>query len=400
VNPDLARLQPYPFERLAALFEGVDPPQNRRLLKLSIGEPQHAPPDAVVEALRDSLDQLARYPSTRGEAGLREAQATWLAHRHGLPLPDAERQVLPVNGTREALFAIAQTCVNRADGALVGMPNPFYQIYEGAALLAGASTVLLDTPAEGAFLPDPDAVEDARWRAMDLLYLCTPGNPAGAVMDERLLGRFIEKAIEHDVVVVSDECYSEIYPSEAKAPTGLLAACQALGVDDYRNCISMHSLSKRSNLPGLRSGFVAGDARIISAFLQYRSYHGSAMPPHHQVASAVAWGDEGHVIENRARYDEKFRAVRALLGDLEGAGFRLNEPEAGFYLWPETPVDDESFARRLYAEEGVVVLPGSYIGRTGPAGNPGERRVRIALVASLEDCAAAAGRIADFVRRL
>ena len=280
------------------------------------------------------------------------------------------------------------------------MPNPFYQIYEGAALLAGAETLLLDTPAESNFLPDPDALEDTQWRALELLYLCTPGNPAGAVMDQGILGRFIEKAIEHDVVLVSDECYSEIYPPDAQAPTGLLAACRALGVDDYRNCISMHSLSKRSNLPGLRSGFVAGDARVISAFLRYRGYHGSAMPPHHQVASAVAWADEAHVMANRARYDEKFRAVRAVLGGLEREGLRLNEPEGGFYLWPETPIDDESFARRLYAEEGVVVLPGSYIGRTGAAGNPGEGRVRIALVASLEDCVAAADRIADFVRRL
>lgn len=400
MNPDLARLQPYPFERLAELFEGVDAPQDRPLLRLSVGEPQHPPPDAVVRALSDSLDLLARYPATRGEAKLREAQAAWVARRHGLPLPDAERQVLPVNGTREALFAIAQTCVSGTEGALVGAPNPFYQIYEGAALLAGADTLLLDTPAAGAFLPDPDTVGEAQWRAMELLYLCTPGNPAGAVMDERLLGRFIEKAIEYDVVLVSDECYSEIYPADAAAPTGLLAACRALGVDDYRNCISMHSLSKRSNLPGLRSGFAAGDARIISAFLRYRGYHGSAMPPHHQVASAVAWADESHVIENRTRYDEKFRAVRAVLGNLEREGLRLNDPQGGFCLWPEVPIDDESFARRLYAEEGVVVLPGSYLGRRGPTGNPGDRRVRLALVASLEDCVDAAQRIAAFVRRL
>jgi N-succinyldiaminopimelate aminotransferase len=396
LNPDLARLQPYPFERLAGLLDGATPPADRPLLKLSVGEPQHAPPTAVVDALAQSLPLLAKYPATRGEDALREAQAAWAARRYGIPVPDAGTQVLPVNGTREALFAIAQTCVSRGENALVGSPNPFYQIYEGAALLAGARTVLFDTPESQGFLPDPDALDADDWKAMQLLYLCTPGNPAGAVMDETFLGRFIEKAIEHDVILVCDECYSEIYPLKAAPPTGLLAACRALGVDDYRNCISMHSLSKRSNLPGMRSGFAAGDARILSEFLRYRGYHGSAMPPHHQAASIVAWSDETHVAENRARYDEKFAAVRRVLEDR----LRLNDPAGGFYLWPETPIDDETFTRRLYAEEGVLVLPGSYLGREGRAGNPGSRRVRIALVATLEDCVEAAQRIASFVDRL
>ena len=396
MNPDLAALRPYPFERLANLLEGLSPAAGRPLLRLSVGEPQHPPPAAVVEALTSSVDLLARYPATRGDAALREAQAAWLMRRHGLPAVDAETQVLPVNGTREALFAIAQTCVGRGDGTLVGVPNPFYQIYEGAALLAGARTVLLDTPAEQGFLPDPDALTERDWQAMQLLYLCTPGNPAGAVMSTELLGRFIDKAIAHDVILVSDECYSEIYPDEDAAPPGLLAACRELGVDDFRNCVSMHSLSKRSNLPGLRSGFAAGDARILQAFLRYRGYHGSAMPPHHQVASTVAWSDEEHVIDNRRRYRDKFAAVARILAPV----LPLNDPGGGFYLWPETPLDDECFTQRLYHEAGVLVLPGSYLGRDGRRGNPGRHRVRMALVAELDDCVEAAQRVAAFVAGL
>ncbi|MEO1079643.1 MAG: succinyldiaminopimelate transaminase [Pseudomonadota bacterium] len=394
MNPDLGLLRPYPFERLAALLDGVAAPVDKPLLKLSVGEPQHAPPAAVQEALADSLDLLARYPATRGDASLREAQADWLKKRHHLNELCPETQVLPVNGTREALFAIAQTVVGHGRGALVGGPNPFYQIYEGAALLAGAGTVLFDTPAESAFLPDPESLSDAQWEAMELLYLCTPGNPAGAVMDEGLLARFIEKAHKHDVVIVSDECYSEIYPREDTPPPGLLGACRRLGLDDYRNCISMHSLSKRSNLPGLRSGFAAGDARVIGAFLRYRGYHGSAMPPHHQVASTVAWSDEQHVRENRERYRAKFDAVISILGP----HLPVTQPDGGFYLWPETPMDDEEFTRRLYAEAGVLVLPGSYLGREGSAGNPGAGRVRMALVAGEQDCRDAAERIAGFLR--
>ncbi|WP_439105987.1 succinyldiaminopimelate transaminase [Congregibacter sp.] len=396
MNPELDLLKPYPFERLAKLLDGVAPPDHQRLLKLSIGEPQHAPPAIVVEALTDNLDLLAKYPSTRGELDLRAAQARWLSKRHALPSLDPDTQVLPVNGTREALFAIAQTCVGHGQGALVGSPNPFYQIYEGAALLAGAQTVLLNTDEDTNFLPDPDAVSDHDWKAMQLLYLCSPGNPSGAIMDKQLLQRFIEKALEHDVVLVSDECYSEIYPDEAAPPTGLLAACAAMGLDDYRNCISMHSLSKRSNLPGLRSGFAAGDAKIIAEFLRYRGYHGSAMPPHHQLASTVAWNDEAHVRNNRALYREKFAAVREILEPV----LALNSPGGGFYLWPRVPIDDETFTRRLFAEAGVLVLPGSYLSHEANAKNPGSGRIRMALVAEQEDCVEAAQRIASFVRTL
>jgi N-succinyldiaminopimelate aminotransferase len=391
VNPDLERLQPYPFERLAALLAGVDAPADRAVHRLSVGEPQHAPPRIVEEALRSSLDLLSRYPSTRGDASLRESQAAWLRRRHGLRGIDAEQHLLPVNGTREALFAIAQASVAR--GSLVGCPNPFYQIYEGAALLAGADVVFLDTRPENGFLPDPDSLSNTQWQAMDLLYLCSPGNPSGAIMDRGLFTRFIERALEHDVLLVSDECYSELYVDEAAPPAGLLAACEAAGNLSYRNCLSMHSLSKRSNLPGLRSGFVAGDADTIRRFQRYRSYHGCAMPPHHQVASTVAWNDEDHVIENRARYRHKFAAVIPILKPV----LDFPEPAGGFYLWARIDGDDQVFTRELYRDAGVLVLPGTYLGRDAGAGNPGAGRLRMALVASRDDCVDAARRIRAFI---
>ncbi|HKK22242.1 MAG TPA: aminotransferase class I/II-fold pyridoxal phosphate-dependent enzyme, partial [Pseudohaliea sp.] len=275
-------------------------------------------------------------------------------------------------------------------------PNPFYQIYEGAALLAGAEVAFLDLSAEHGFLPAPDDLAPADWERCQLLYLCTPGNPSGAVLSLEQLAAFVDRALAHDVVLVSDECYSELYADEAAPPPGLLAAARLAGNRDYRNCLSFHSLSKRSNLPGLRSGFVAGDARLIDAFSRYRTYHGCAMPPHHQLASIAAWRDETHVRENRDRYRAKFRAVLDILGEPLG----LALPPAGFYLWPETPLDDRTFARRLYAEEGVTVLPGQFLGRDAGAGNPGAGRVRMALVAELEDCVEAARRIAALLARL
>lgn len=396
LNPKLESLNPYPFERLAKLLSTVEPNPEHELLSLAIGEPQHAPPSLVVEALQNNLHLLAKYPATKGDKSLRETQARWLKNRFGLRNINPETQVLPVNGTREALFAIAQTVVSDDADLLVGCPNPFYQIYEGAALLAGATTALMNTDADNGFLPSADAYSDGQWEQMALLYLCTPGNPNGAVMSSADFAPFIEKAIEHNVVIVSDECYSEIYPDEDSPPTGLLAACEALGLHDYRNCLCMHSLSKRSNLPGLRSGFAAGDASLLSAFLRYRGYHGSAMPPHHQVASQVAWNDEKHVQENREFYRAKFAAVGTTLEPT----LKLNEPQGGFYYWPETPIDDEIFSQRLYAEESVLVLPGSYLGRDSAAGNPGANRVRIALVAELDHCIEAATRIDRFCRRL
>jgi N-succinyldiaminopimelate aminotransferase len=396
MNPDLARLQPYPFERLRELFADLAPPADKRPIALSVGEPQHAPPAAVCEVLAGSLDRLARYPATRGDLALREAVADWLAARHGLPAPDPEREVLPVNGTREALFAIAQTCVDRSRPALVATPNPFYQIYEGAAFLAGADVRFLDLTPERGFLPAPEDLAPEDWERCQLLYLCTPGNPSGAVLSREQLAAFVERALAHDVVLVSDECYSELYADEQAPPPGLLDACHLAGNPGYRNCLSFHSLSKRSNLPGLRSGFVAGDAALIEAFTRYRTYHGCAMPPHHQLASIAAWRDESHVRENRERYRAKFRAVLDILGEPLG----LTLPPAGFYLWPATPIDDREFARRLYAEEGVTVLPGRYLGRDAGAGNPGAGRVRMALVAELEDCIEAGERIRSLLERL
>jgi N-succinyldiaminopimelate aminotransferase len=325
---------------------------------------------------------------------LREAIAAWLKNRYGLAAVDPNGQVLPVNGTREALFAFAQAVVS--PGALVMSPNPFYQIYEGAALLAGASPQFMNCTPESGLLPDFSRVTPEQWRQCELLYLCNPGNPTGAVMSLSQLEELIALAREYDFVVASDECYAEIYLDEGNPPPGLLQACAALGDDSFRNCVVFHSLSKRSNLPGLRSGFVAGDADILRGFLQYRTYHGCAMPLHHQLASIAAWSDEAHVAANRGRYRDKFSAVLPIL---EGH-LPVSAPEGGFYLWPETPVSDTEFARRLYAEEHVTVLPGRFLARESGGLNPGENRVRMALVASTAQCVEAAGRIVDLLERL
>ena len=396
MNPDLDRLQPYPFERLRTVLDGAIPPADKSPIALSIGEPQHSAPAFVAATLAANLDGLSRYPATRGSAELRASIAAWLTRRFQLPGVDAERQVLPVNGTREALFAVAQATVAAQPGARVLMPNPFYQIYEGAAVLAGAEPQYLDCSAARGFLPDFDRVTAQEWRACQLLYICTPGNPAGAVMPLATLQRLIGLAHEYDFVIASDECYSEIYPDEQAPPPGLLQACAAMGDADYRRCLVFHSLSKRSNLPGLRSGFVAGDADVLADFLRYRTYHGCAMPPHHQLASAAAWDDEEHVVANRSLYRAKFNAVLETLGGC----LDVSAPEAGFYLWPATPVPDTEFARRLYAIQNVTVLPGRFLGREVAGNNPGANRVRMALVASHEDCVEAAARIADLARAL
>ena len=391
MNPDLNRLQPYPFEKLRRLTAGVQPPTDRKHIALSIGEPRHPAPQFVVEALADHLDGLSAYPATRGEDGLRTAIAQWLQSRFGLPAAsiDPERQVLPVNGTREALFAFAQTCIDRSRAPRVLMPNPFYQIYEGAALLAGAEPYFLDAEASMGWQPDFEAVPDTVWERCQLLYLCSPGNPTGAVLDLATLQRLIELADRFDFVIASDECYSEIYFDEAAPPPGLLQAAAQMGRRDYARCMVFHSLSKRSNLPGMRSGFVAGDAQLIEAFLRYRTYHGSSMPPHHQAASIAAWSDELHVRENRALYRAKFDAVLEILEPV----MDVARPAAGFYLWAGTPTDDLSFARELYARENVTVLPGSYLSREVRGTNPGANRVRMALVAPLAECVEAAQRI-------
>ena len=388
MNRNLELLQPYPFERLRQLFADLVP-ADKTAISLSIGEPRHAVPDFVLEVLGDSLAGVANYPATAGMPELREAIAAWLGQRFQLAGIDAGEQVLPVNGTREALFAFAQAVVNDSPDALVMSPNPFYQIYEGAALLAGARPHFLNCGPETGFLPDFSEISEDHWQRCQLLYLCSPGNPTGAVLDLATLQQLVALAREHDFIIASDECYSEIYFDERDPPPGLLQACAMMGDSDYRNCVVFHSLSKRSNLPGLRSGFVAGDAGILRNFLLYRTYHGCAMPPHHQLASAVAWRDEVHVRTNRELYRKKFTAV---LEELNGQ-LDVSAPQAGFYLWPSTPVSDTELARALYSQENVTVLPGRFLARTANGVNPGENRLRIALVDETEQCVEAARRI-------
>ncbi len=402
MNSDLQRLQPYPFEKLNALKAQVDAPEQLDPIPLSIGEPKHLPPPFVIEALQTNLDKLANYPSTKGLPELRQAIAAWAGRRFQLPPGslDAERHVLPVNGTREALFAFAQAVVNRDPDSpkpLVVSPNPFYQIYEGAALLAGADPHYLNCTRDNNYIPDFDAVPAATWQRCQLLYLCSPGNPTGAVIDTATLQKLIALADEHDFVIASDECYSELYFDESAPPVGLLQACAELGRDDYHRCVVFHSLSKRSNLPGLRSGFVAGDAAILECFLLYRTYHGCAMPVPTQLASIAAWNDEVHVKANRDLYRQKFDAVLEILdGVLE-----VRKPDASFYLWPRTPIADTDFAQQLFAQQHVTVLPGRYIARNVEGQiNPGENHVRMALVAPVDKCIEGAQRIKRFVEGL
>lgn len=400
MNKRIASLQPYPFQKLATLFADVTPPADKSKILLSLGEPKHAPPDFVIEKLASSLDALARYPVTRGEQELRVAISDWLARRFSIPAKhlDADKHILPVAGTREALFSFAQAVfeVSITDKPLIMMPNPFYQIYEGAALLAGAKTYFLNTNKSNQYRIDLDAVADEAWRQTQLIYICTPGNPAGAVLDHDNLKRLIELAHEFDFIIASDECYSEIYFDDQSPPPGLLEVAAAAGYEDFSRCVVFHSLSKRSNLPGLRSGFVAGDASILDKYLQYRTYHGAALPLPTQMASTLAWQDEAHVAENRSLYKEKFAAVLDILGPV----IEINRPEAGFYVWLETPINDEDFARQLYANENIVVLPGSYLSRQTKSGNPGKNHVRMALVATVEECVAAAERIRHFIESI
>ena len=399
MNPQLDHLHRYPFERLRELFAGAAPPAGLTPISLSIGEPRHPTPNFIAEAMISHLHGLSQYPLTKGSDALREAIARWLQQRFALGKQgvDPASQVLPVNGTREALFAFAQAIVDPSatpTGApAVLMPNPFYQIYEGAALLAGADPHYLNCVQQNRYMPDLDAVPEATWRRCQLLYLCSPGNPAGAVATQQDLQRAIELADRHDFIIAADECYSEIYPDEQQPPIGLLQACHAIGRNDYHRCVVFHSLSKRSNAPGLRSGFVAGDADILQRFLLYRTYHGCAMPAYSQAASIAAWSDEQHVRDNRALYREKFKLVQALLADK----LDCNHPDGGFYLWPRVPGDDQQFARTLYQRHNVTVLPGSFLSRDADGINPGQGRIRIALVAERDDCVQAAERIVSLV---
>ncbi len=399
MNPFLEHLQPYPFQRLAKLKQGLTGNPTYPHVALSIGEPKHPAPDFIVQAMADPaqiIQSLGTYPTTMGTLPLREAIGGWLHRRFGAVV-DAATQVLPVAGTREALFSFGQAMLSGKPGSSVVVPNPFYQIYEGAALLRGATLVFANCTAATDYQPDFDAIDSSQWANTELLYLCSPGNPTGKNLSLVDYQQLLELAERWDFVIAADECYSEIYPDEANPPLGLLKACQALGNTSYERCVVFHSLSKRSNLPGLRSGFVAGDARLLAAYYNYRTYQGCALPALTQAVSTLAWQDETHVVANRQAYREKFSAVVPILE----RAFTVPTSEGGFYCWLPTPEDDQRFAQRLFSDHNITVLPGSFLGRGDAASsgthaqpsNPGTNHIRVAWVAPLEDCIEAAQRL-------
>ncbi|MEJ0084461.1 MAG: succinyldiaminopimelate transaminase [Pseudomonadota bacterium] len=397
MNGRLELLAAYPFERLARLKAEVTPPAGLPHIAMSIGEPKHAPPPFVIEALRRELGKLDSYPATAGLPETRAACAAWLARRFAVTV-NPDTMVLPVNGTREALFSFVQAVVSARDEAagekpVVLMPNPFYQIYEGAALLAGAQPVFLNTTVGNRFQPDLDAVPAQIWKRCEILFLCSPGNPTGAVLSLGFLRHALRLAEKHDFVIASDECYAELYRDEMSPPPSLLQAAVANGHDSFQRCVVFHSLSKRSSVPGLRSGFVAGDPAIIKPYLLYRTYHGCAMPVPTQLASVAAWNDDAHAAANRALYREKYARVLPILAPV----LDVVEPDGAFYLWPDVQRDDEIFTRGLFATQNLTILPGSYLARDTPAGNPGRGRVRISLVAPVEECVTAAHRIRTYL---
>jgi len=398
MNPGFERLAAYPFERLAVLKQGLEPPAGLPHIPLSIGEPRHAPPAFVLDTLRAHLTELGSYPATRGLPELRAAAARWAERRFALPAGsvDAECHVLPVNGTREALFAFVQAVVDARRGSaapVVAMPNPGYQVYEGAALLAGAEPYYLNTTAANGFLPDLEAVPEEIWRRCQLLFLCSPGNPCGAVMSHEYLARALQLAERFDFIIAADECYADLFDDEQSPPPSLLAAAATMGNTAFRRCMTFHSLSKRSSLPGLRSGFVAGDAALLKPFLLYRTYHGCAMAVPTQKASAAAWSEDAHVAANRALYRRKFDQVLPILQPLAMAA----RPAGGFYLWLPVAGSDEAFTADLFATQHITVVPGSYLARATPAGNPGAGYVRISLVAAEAECVQAAERLKNFI---
>jgi N-succinyldiaminopimelate aminotransferase len=383
LNPLLSRLQPYPFERVRALIAGAPPNPALRPIDLSIGEPKHPTPAFIKEALVEALDGLATYPRSAGLPELREGISGWLARRYGIPAPDPERQVLPVNGSREALFAFAQTVIDPGRQAKVVSPNPFYQIYEGAALLAGATPVYAR-----------NVLDVKEWKGVQLVYTCSPGNPTGRIIPMEEWRRLFELSDRHGFVIASDECYSELYYKEPSL--GALEVAFKLKRTNYERLVVFSSLSKRSNVPGMRSGFVAGDADLLKSFLLYRTYHGSAMSVAVQKASIAAWSDERHVEENRRLYAEKFKAVLPLFKN----PLKAEMPDGAFYLWMRTPIDDREFTRRLHAEYNVSVLPGSFLAREIEGLNPGKNHIRVALVPPLADCVEAAGRMMQLCGKL
>jgi N-succinyldiaminopimelate aminotransferase len=398
VNGRLELLAAYPFERLAKLKSGITPPAALAHIAMSIGEPRHAPPPFVVEALRRELSKLDSYPLTAGLPETRASFAAWLERRFKVRV-SPDHMVLPVNGTREALFSFVQAAVStgqKAHKPVVAMPNPFYQIYEGAALLAGAEPAFLNTTDGNRFQPDLDAVPAEIWKRCEILFLCSPGNPTGAVLSLDFLRQAIRLAEKHDFIVASDECYAELYRDESSPPPSLLQAAIANGHDAFERCVVFHSLSKRSSVPGLRSGFVAGDPALIKPYLLYRTYHGCAMPVPTQLASIAAWNDDAHAAVNRALYREKYARVLPILQPV----LDVVEPDGAFYLWPDVRRDDEAFTRDLFATQNLTILPGSYLSRTARDGvNPGRNRVRISLVASVDECVSAAQRIRTFLEK-
>ena len=396
MNPRLQALQPYPFEKLRELFAGVTPNPALAHISLGIGEPRHPTPEFIKRALTESLGKLASYPPTAGGETLRQAIAEWLVRRYGLRSIDSTTEVLPVNGSREALFAFAQAVLDPSPGeAIVVCPNPFYQIYEGAALLAGARPHFVNSVAERGFAADYASVPESVWRRCQLLYVCSPGNPTGKVLGLADWKEIFAFSDRYGFIVASDECYSEVYFDESSPPLGALQAATRLG-RGFERLVMFSSLSKRSNVPGMRSGFVAGDAALLKPFLLYRTYHGGAMSPSVQDASVAAWRDEAHVRDNRRKYAEKFAAVTPLVRE----ALDVEAPDAAFYLWAPTPIADTEFARRLYAEQHVTVLPGSFLARYSGGVNPGVGRVRMALVAETGECLEAARRIVEFSKTL
>lgn len=397
MNPNLSQLQPYPFQKLRQLFEGVIRNTALHPIDLQIGEPKHATPDFIRHAMIDNLDGLSTYPTTQGTPALRNSIATWIRRRFNLPGINPDTEIIPVNGSREALFSFAQAVIDpSANHSAVVCPNPFYQIYEGAALLAGATPYFINTLPENRFRLDYSQLTSTVWSRTQLIYVCSPNNPTGGVMKLDEWRELFALSDRYGFVIASDECYSEIYFDEKNPPLGALDAAQRLGRSGFPRLVVFNSLSKRSNVPGLRSGYVAGDAALLEKFLLYRTYHGSAMNPAAQAASAAAWSDEAHVVENRRLYAQKFSSSIALLSD----AMTVQMPDAGFYLWIKTPVSDAEFTKRLYQDYNVTVLPGSYLARDAHGMNPGKDYVRIALVASPQECVEAMNRIKSLVIQL
>ena len=398
MNPNLQKLQPYPFEKLTQLVSKESANKTLSPISLAIGEPKHETPAVIKDALANNLDQLEKYPTTRGSDALRKCCATWLRNRFKLSEKNINKDdhVLPVNGTREALFAFAQCVVNPNEKPIVLIPNPFYQIYEGATLLAGAEPIYYDCTVLDGDIPALWELNDDVWNRCQLIYICTPGNPTGEVAPASTLQKLIENSLKYKFAIASDECYSEIYSSDKKPPMGLLFYAQEMGNDALQNCLAFYSLSKRSNAPGLRSGFIAGASDLIENFFKYRTYHGCAMSLAVQAASIAAWSDETHVEYNRDLYDQKFESVLGILKDI----LPCTRPDAGFYLWPELSLNDEEFSQLLYTKKNVLSLPGSYLARPVNGYNPGKNRVRLALVASKEECVEAANRIKELLEEI